>query len=50
MDQEFYMAWRQSLLALVEALEQRMIKLGWLKGPTTSQIRKQWKAMQRGEG
>ena len=49
MNQEFYMAWRQSLLALVEALEKEMIQRGWLKGPTTAEVRRQWKAMRRGE-
>ena len=44
---EYWMARRQALLAMVEALEQELIAQGIMKGPTTAQIRKQWKAQQR---
>lgn len=47
MTPEYWMSYRQALLAIIEALEQELIRLGVMKGPTTSQIRKLWKESQR---
>ena len=40
---EFWVQIRHGLLIILGALEKWMIKEGWLKGPTTSELRELWK-------
>lgn len=43
----FWLATRQAILMFLDALEREAIERGWLKGLTTSEIRKRWKSEQR---
>ena len=42
-DSDLALAARQAVLMFLDAFEKWMIERGWLSGPTTAEIRKQWK-------
>ena len=42
-DCDLALAMRQAVLMFLDAFEKWMIGRGWLNGPTTAEIRKQWK-------